>query len=153
MSNERRKVPRYFAELTADLVNHETGVSQEVQVEVLSVQGCCVRGTGTPESGRNCRFVFRWKGEEFRAEAQVVWKDPRGLSGLRFVSTDQESITRLRTLCAGLRLQPLTPWSARSKIRTGNSTARLAVAKTHQALFETPRRLGARGARGVRISL
>jgi len=112
MSNERRKVPRYFAELTADLVNLETSASLEVQVEVLSVQGCCVRGTGIPESGRSCRLVFRWKGEEFRAEAQVVWKDPHGLSGLRFVSTDQESISRLRTLCAGLRLQPLTPWSA-----------------------------------------
>ena len=75
MSNERRKVPRYFAELTAILTNYESGVSQEVQVEVLSVQGCCVRGSGIPESGKNCRLLFRWKGDEFRAEAQVVWKE------------------------------------------------------------------------------
>ncbi len=112
MSNERRKVPRYFAEVTAVLLNHESGSSEEVQVEVLSVQGCCVRGTGVPESGKNCRLIFMWKGEEFRAEAQVVWKDAQGLSGLRFTSTEQETIARLRTLCANLRLQPLTPWSA-----------------------------------------
>ena len=112
MSNDRRRVPRYFAEVTATLTNHESGTSQVVQVEVLSVQGCCVRGEEIPATGRNCRLLFRWKGDEFRAEAQVVWQDKEGLSGLRFTSTDQETLAGLRALCSSLRLQPLTPWSA-----------------------------------------
>jgi len=112
MSNDRRRVPRYFAEVTATLTNHESGTSHDVQVEVLSVQGCCVRGEEIPATGRNCRLLFRWKGDEFRAEAQVVWQDKEGLSGLRFTSTDQETLAGLRALCSSLRLQPLTPWSA-----------------------------------------
>lgn len=112
MVNERRKVPRYFADVTANLILHESGTSQDVQVEVLSVQGCCVRGAGIPESGRKCRLHLRWKHNQIQTEAQVVWKDVHGLAGLRFTSTDQESIDNLRALCASLRLQPLTPWTA-----------------------------------------
>ena len=112
MSSDRRRVPRYFAEVTAVLTNHESGTSHDVHVEVLSVQGCCVRGEGIPVAGKNCRLLFRWKGDEFRAEAQVVWQDAQGLSGLRFASTDQETLTSLRLLCSNLRLQPMTPWSA-----------------------------------------
>ena len=112
MVNERRSVPRYFADVTAVLILHETGTSQDVQVEVLSVQGCCVRGTGILEIGRKCRLTLRWKNSEIQAEAQVVWKDAHGLAGLRFTSTDQESIDTLRSLCSNLRLQPLTPWTA-----------------------------------------
>jgi len=112
MVNERRKVPRYIADVNAVLMHHESGTSQNVQVEVLSVQGCCVRGTGIPETGRKCRLSFRWQGNEIQTEARVVWKDAHGLAGLRFTSTDQESVDNLRALCANLRLQPLTPWTA-----------------------------------------
>jgi hypothetical protein len=112
MSNERRRVPRYFAELTAVVTHHETGASEEVQVEVLSVQGCCVRGTNVPSEGKKCRLAVRWETEEIRAEAQVVWKDAQGLAGLRFTSADPATLAALRALCASLRLQPLTPWSA-----------------------------------------
>lgn len=112
MANERRKVPRYFAEVTAILTDHESGTTQDVEVEVLSVQGCCVRGAGIPQAGKNCRLLFRWKGDEFPAEAQVVWQDAQGLCGVRFTSTDKETLAGLRALCSSLRLQPLTPWSA-----------------------------------------
>jgi hypothetical protein len=112
MTNERRKVPRYFAEVGAVLTCHESGTSEDVQVEVLSVQGCCVRGRGLPAAGKNCRLVLRWNSEEIRAEAQVVWKNPQGLAGLRFTSTDPAALAALRALCSSLRLQPLTPWSA-----------------------------------------
>ena len=112
MPNERRKVPRYLAEVTAVLTDHESGLTHDVQVEVLSVQGCCLRSEGVPTQGKKCRLTFHWKGEGIRAEAQVVWKDGGGLSGLRFTSSDEETVARLRALCASLRLQPLTPWSA-----------------------------------------
>ena len=112
MPNERRKVPRYLAEVTAVLTDSETGQTTDVQVEVLSLQGCCLRGEGVPAKKKTCRLTFHWKKEEIRTEAEVVWKDATGLCGLHFMGTDQETQGRLRTLCASLRLQPLTPWSA-----------------------------------------
>ena len=112
MPKERRKVPRYLAQVTAMLTSQEASSSESVRVEVLSVEGCCVRGEGIPGRGKTCRLNFRWKGGEIRTEARVVWKDPRGLAGLNFTTTDSDTISRLRALCASLELQPLTPWSA-----------------------------------------
>lgn len=112
MPDERRKVPRYLAGLTAHLTDPATGLSHDAQVEVLSVQGCCLRTEGVLARGKACRLSFHWKKEEIRVDAQVIWKDPQGLCGLRFTTTDPETVDRLRTLCASLRLQPMTPWSA-----------------------------------------
>ena len=112
MVNERRRVPRYFADVRAALFCYDSGMSAEVLVEILSVQGCCIRGEGIPEAGRRCRLTLRWKNSQIVTEAQVVWKDAQGLAGLRFTSTDQDSVDNLRALCANLRLQPLTPWTA-----------------------------------------
>jgi hypothetical protein len=110
--DDRRRVPRYFANLTAVLTHQVSGVSEPVQVEVLSVQGCCVRGKPVPEVGRKCRLTMHWQTGEIRTEAEVAWKDAQGLSGLRFLGMDQESSEALRELCATLRLQPMTPWTA-----------------------------------------
>jgi hypothetical protein len=109
--SERRQVPRYIADISAVLTRHDTGSESEVNVEILSVQGCCVKGSGIPEAGRKCRLSIRWRGEEIRSEAQVAWKDAKGLAGLRFLNMDQESSETLRELCATLRLQPLAPIS------------------------------------------
>jgi hypothetical protein len=108
---ERRQVPRYIADVSALLTHHETGSASEVAVEVLSVQGCCVKGAGIPEMGRKCRLTIRWQGEEIRTEAQVAWKNAKGVAGLRFLNMDQKSSETLRELCATLRLQPLAPMS------------------------------------------
>jgi hypothetical protein len=107
--SERRQVPRYLADISALLTRHDTGAESEVAVEVLSVQGCCVKGSGIPETGRKCRLAVRWQGDEIRTEAQVVWKDAKGTAGLRFLNMDQGSSETLRELCATLRLQPLAP--------------------------------------------
>jgi hypothetical protein len=109
---ERRQVPRYLAEVSAVLTRHDTSSQSEVAVEVLSVQGCCVKGAGVPEAGRKCHVAVRWQGDEIRTEAQVVWKDARGLAGLRFLNMDRESSEALRELCATLRVQPLAPMPA-----------------------------------------
>jgi hypothetical protein len=109
--SERRQVPRYIADISAVLTRHDTGAESEVAVEVLSVQGCCVKGAGIPEAGRKCRVAIRWQGQEIRAEAQVAWKNTKGLAGLRFLNMDQASSETLRELCATLRLQPLAPIS------------------------------------------
>ena len=112
MANERRKVPRYLASVTAVLTDNESGQTHDVKIEVLSLQGCCLRGDDIPTKGKKCRLALRWKKEEIRTEAQIVWRDSSGLSGLHFISTDEDTLGRLRVLCASLRLQPLTPWSA-----------------------------------------
>lgn len=109
--NERRQGPRYIADISALLTHHETGSASAVAVEVLSVQGCCMKGTAIPEAGRKCRRTIRWQGEEIRTEAQVAWKDAKGVAGLRFLTMDQESSETLRELCATLRLQPLARMS------------------------------------------
>jgi hypothetical protein len=110
--SERRQVPRYLADISAVLTRHDTGLESEVAVGVLSIQGCCVKGPEIPEMGRRCRLTIRWQGEEVRAEAQVAWKDAKGVAGLRFLNMDQESSETLRELCATLPLQPLAPMSA-----------------------------------------
>ena len=112
MRKDRREVPRYFADLTATLQGQESGAPQNVQIEVLSVQGCCIRGEGIPEMGRKCRITLQWHGEQIRMEAQLAWKNSVGLAGMRFHNIDQESSEALRALCSSLRLQPLTPWTA-----------------------------------------
>jgi len=111
--DERRRVPRYFADLSATLEPQPSGASHPVQIEVLSVQGCCLRGENIPESGRKCRLTLHWHGEEICTGAQVAWKNAQGLAGLRFLDVDQNSSEVLRELCSSLRLQPLVPWTAR----------------------------------------
>ena len=111
--DERRRVPRYFADLSATLEPQPSGASHPVQIEVLSVQGCCLRGENVPESGRKCLLTLHWRGEVICAGAQVAWKNSQGLAGLRFLDVDQNSSEVLRELCSSLRLQPLIPWTAR----------------------------------------
>ena len=106
---DRRKVPRYHAEISAVLSQPGSESVTAVMVDVLSVQGCCVRGTGLPEAGRKCWLTLQWQGEEIRTEAQVAWKTIQGLAGLKFLSMDQASSETLRELCATLQLQPMPP--------------------------------------------
>ncbi len=99
----------------ATLAPSESTTSIPVQVEVLSVQGCCLRGSDLPEPGKKCLLSMNWKNREIRAEGQVAWKNSLGLAGLKFHNIDEPSREVLRDLCATLRLQPLTPWSAQEK--------------------------------------
>lgn len=76
-------------------------------VTTLSVQGCCVKGSGLPAAGQDCQLTISWQGREIRVNAKVAWKQPQGQVGLRFLSLDQESTDNLRGLCSTLKLQPL----------------------------------------------
>jgi hypothetical protein len=109
---ERRQVPRYLAEVSAVVYPPGSAAGSSVTVVVLSVQGCCVQGTGVPEVGKKCQLALEWQGEHIRAEAEVVWKGLKAQAGLRFLSMDQESSENLRELCATLRLQPMVPMPA-----------------------------------------
>jgi hypothetical protein len=106
---ERRKVPRYLADVSAELSNPLGDSGSKVVVEVLSVQGGCVRGASLPESGHKCRLSLDWQGSQIQADAEVAWKSSRGLAGLRFLALDPKSNENLRELLATLRMQPIPP--------------------------------------------
>jgi hypothetical protein len=108
---ERRRVPRYVAEVSAVVYPAGSAAGSNVTVVVLSVQGCCVQGAGVPEIGKKCQLTLEWEGVEIRTEALVVWKGLKAEAGLRFLSMDQQSSETLRALCATLRLQPMGPTS------------------------------------------
>jgi hypothetical protein len=107
--DERRQVPRYLADVNAELSNPPTDSASKVVIEILSVQGCCLRGTGIPEIGRKCRLSLEWQGDRIHAESEVAWKSIQGLAGLKFLSMDRESSESLRELLATLRMQPMAP--------------------------------------------
>ena len=109
MVDERRKVPRYLAEVSAQISHAQSDSGSKVIVEILSVQGACVRGHDLPEAGRKCRLTLEWQNERIQAEAEVAWRSHQGMAGLKFFSLDEKSIESLRELLATLRLQPLTP--------------------------------------------
>ena len=112
MMGERRKVPRYLAEVSAQISHTQTDSGSKVIVEILSVQGACVRGSDIPEAGRKCRLTLEWQNERIQAEAEVAWKSHQGLAGLKFLSLDEQSSATLRELLATMRLQPLIPGKA-----------------------------------------
>lgn len=105
--SDRRQVPRYLAGVRAELSHSAGDTVSKVVIEVLSIRGCCLRGTGIPEAGRKCLLTLEWQGTQARAEAEVAWKSIQGLAGLKFLSMDQESSETLRELLATLRLQPM----------------------------------------------
>lgn len=107
--SDRRKVPRYLAEVSAQLSHAQSDSGAKVIVEILSVHGACVRGSDIPEAGRKCRLTLTWQNERIQAEAEVAWKSHQGLAGLKFLSLDEPSSASLRDLLATLRLQPLGP--------------------------------------------
>ncbi len=107
--SDRRKVPRYLAEVSAQISHAQNDTGAKVIVEILSVQGACVRGSDLPEAGRKCRLTLQWQNERIQAEAEVAWRSHQGMAGLKFFSLDEKSVESLRELLATLRLQPLVP--------------------------------------------
>ncbi|MFB3924145.1 MAG: PilZ domain-containing protein [Terriglobia bacterium] len=106
--NERRSVPRYLADVAAQ-ISHAEGEGFKVIVEILSTQGACVRGNDLPAAGQRCRLTLQWLSERIQAEAEVAWKSHQGLAGLKFVSLDESGSSSLRELLATLRMQPVIP--------------------------------------------
>ena len=107
--DERRRVPRYLTEVSAELSHAPGEPGSKVIIEILSVQGSCVRGGALPDAGRKCQLSLEWQGEKIHAEAEVAWKSQQGLAGLKFLSLDQKSSENLRELLATLRMQPIGP--------------------------------------------
>jgi hypothetical protein len=105
---ERRQAPRYTSDLTA-LVSVPGKDAVLVKVITLAVRGCALTGIGIPDVGRNCELSIQWQGNTIHLGAQVAWKTPQALAGLKFVSVSDQDLALVRQLCSTLRLQPLIP--------------------------------------------
>ncbi len=102
----RREVPRYICDLNAEVRQPGSDSRLNATVIILSVKGCCIEGVGPLDRGQRCELTTEWCGRDLRAEAEVVWKNPRGQAGCRFVSVSDDAMHVIREILAGLPLQP-----------------------------------------------
>lgn len=100
-------MPRYLAELPAQVAQPSGGAPLRVTVVTLSISGCSLEGCYLLKTKEECELTFEWEGNCFRSQASVVWKSSQGEVGLRFLDMDAASEQILRKICANLRLQPL----------------------------------------------
>lgn len=106
---ERRQVPRYKFHQTGRLMSLSNETLSEVSFTTLSVRGCRVKGSSIPAVGQKCRLVFEWEGKQFEDTVEVMWKKPSGDTGLTFPFLGEANLQLIRSLCASLHLEPLTP--------------------------------------------
>ena len=106
---ERRQVPRYQFRQTGRLMSLSNDTLSQVSFNTLSVRGCRVKGAGIPAVGQKCRLVFEWEGKQFEDAVEVMWKKTSGEAGLTFPSLSESSLQLIRSLCATLHLEPMTP--------------------------------------------
>ena len=109
MSNGRRRVPRYTANLKGSLTVPDEGVTLAVVVEDLCVLGCLLEYAPSLRVQQECKLNVEWEGRKFQTSAMVAWIGPRGRVGLAFRNKDAANQQLLREICAELRLKPLAP--------------------------------------------
>jgi len=107
--NDRRQVPRYVAELSAQVSQPLGTPPFRVTLVNLSISGCSLEGAGALQAKQECEIAFEWEDQEFRAEAAVTWKSTKGEAGLKFLFVSLAHQELLKKVCANLRLQPLIP--------------------------------------------
>ncbi len=105
---QRREVPRYECDLKGELVLAQGQETFPVRVVILSTRGGAVEGPGALRVGQKYQFVVEWQGRTIQAPARLVWKTPRGLVGLKFLSIGEEDLDLLREVLSTLNLQPPT---------------------------------------------
>jgi PilZ domain len=103
---KHRKAKRYRLGLKGVFHHAGESVGAHVIVRDISTHGCELERTPGSRNGENCELYFDWQGAQVGVEAQVVWKDARGHSGLKFLRIDKESQRRLNDLCSTLSRQP-----------------------------------------------
>lgn len=104
---ERRQVPRYHCELKGQIASADSLVGSDVKITTLSVRGSCIHGAGALKRGQKCDLKIEWGTKSLRAEAEVIWADGRGQTGLRFLPMNDETKATLRDLCSTLKLAPI----------------------------------------------
>ena len=105
---ERRTVPRYMYGTKGRLHPPDGGAGRNVQIGVISTQGCSILGGETLSVGEKCEIYIDWHGTELGMQAQVANREPDGTLGLHFLSVDPHTQRRLSEVCTSLRIQPPT---------------------------------------------
>jgi hypothetical protein len=105
---DRREVPRYHFNGEAELVCSGDASPVKINLNTLSVRGCRGECRDVPADTRKCELRLHWEGKEFQAEGEIMWKNPNGEIGLKFMTMDEAHLKMLRNLCADLQVQPLT---------------------------------------------
>ena len=105
---ERRTVPRYMYGTKGRVHPPSGGAGRNVQIGVISTQGCSILGGEALSIGEKCEIYIDWHGTELGMQAQVANREPDGTLGLRFLSVDPHTQRRLSEVCTSLRIQPPT---------------------------------------------
>lgn len=105
---ERRTVPRYMYGTKGRLHPPGGGAGRNVQIGVISTQGCSILGGETLSIGEKCEIYIDWHGSELGMQAQVANREPDGTLGLHFLSVDPTTQRRLSEVCTSLRIQAPT---------------------------------------------
>ncbi len=79
-----------------------------VIIRDISTLGCKLEGAEGLSIGQNCELYFEWHGTHVGVEGQVAWEDAERQIGLKFLKTDKDTQMRLKEICAGLALEPLS---------------------------------------------
>ncbi len=106
---DHRKAPRYQLGITGMLRSTRGGVGTRVVVRVISTLGCAIEGAGDLSIDKKCELYIDWQGVQIGVLGKTVSRDAEGRMGLKFLSVDKETKTRLSDLCDALRRQSLAP--------------------------------------------
>lgn len=106
--SDRRQVPRYDYIGEAELFFPPDGPTVRIALNTLAVLGCRGECKNAPAKKQKCELRLHWEGKEFQAKAEIIWRNPNGEIGLRFMALDEPHVKMLRNLCSELRVQPLT---------------------------------------------
>lgn len=113
------------------------GVGTKAVVYAISAQGCSIECERSPEVGKKCELYIDTENAQIGLEAQAVWTDSKGRTGLKFVSVDKETQKRLNELCATLRVQALSA-PVLGEIETDQSALGASAAKEPPPPLDTP---------------
>jgi hypothetical protein len=103
---KHRKATRYRLGLKGVFHHAGESVGANVTIRDISTHGCELEHAQGSSRAENCELYFDWQGAHVGLEAEVVWKDPRGHAGLRFLRVDKHSQRLLNELCSSLSRQP-----------------------------------------------
>jgi hypothetical protein len=84
------------------------GVGTKAVVYGISARGCSIECEESPQVGKKCELYIDTENTQIGLEAQAIWTDSKGRTGLKFTSLDKETQRRLNELCATLRVQTLS---------------------------------------------
>lgn len=85
------------------------GVGTPATICAISTRGCLIECAKAPAVGKKCELYLESEATPFGFEAQAIYVDADGRTGLKFLKIDSESRKRLEGLCESLQLGARSP--------------------------------------------